>query len=257
MSATERLAGIARLYGLAAFERFRAATVTVIGVGGVGSWAAESLARSGIGRLVLIDPDDVCLTNSNRQLHAHDGHYGRPKVAVLAERFRAINPELEVVTHAEFFSARNADELLAPAPAAVVDAIDAVRAKCELIAHCRAAGIPVVVSGGAGGLKDPTRVRVDDLARSVHDPLLAQVRRRLRAEFGFPKARQQGRAPKFGVEAVFSDETPVYPTPEGGTSCERPAELPAGLRCDAGFGTATHLTASFGLAAAARVLARL
>lgn len=254
MSAIDRLSGIARLYGVPAFERFRAATVTVVGLGGVGSWAAESLARSGIGRLVLIDPDDVCLTNSNRQLHAHDGHYGRPKVAVLAERFRAINPELEVVTHQVFFSERNADELLAGPPQAVVDAIDSVRAKCHLVARCREAGIPVVVSGGAGGLRDPTRVRSDDLARSAHDPLLAQVRKRLRAEFGFPKAPQKGRAPKFGVVAVFSDEAPVYPTNAGGVSCERPADSPAGLRCDAGYGTATHLTATFGLVAAARIL---
>jgi len=250
----ERFSGIARLYGTAALERFRRATVTIVGIGGVGSWAAESLARSGIGSLVLVDPDDLCVTNTNRQIHALEGSFGRPKTAALAERLRAIQPGIRLVEHQAFFSERSAEGQLEPAPDAVVDAIDSLRAKCFLLAECHRRGIPVIVSGAAGGRRDPTRVRVDDLARSARDPLLAGVRKKLRGEFGFPKADERGRARKFGIEAVFSEEAPLYPTCEGEVSAQRPEALPAGLRCDAGYGSVTHVTATFGLIAAGRVL---
>jgi tRNA A37 threonylcarbamoyladenosine dehydratase len=250
----DRFSGIARLYGTAALERFRAARVVVVGVGGVGSWSAESLARSGIGTLVLVDPDDLCVTNTNRQIHALDGSFGRPKTAALAARLRAIQPGIRIVEHQDFFSERTADAQLDPAPDAVVDAIDSLRAKCSLLAHCHRRSIPVIASGAAGGRRDPTRIRVDDLSRSLQDPLLAGVRKKLRAEFGFPKADERGRGRRFGIEAIFSDEPPLYPTCEGEVSSRRPEDLPGGLRCDAGYGSATHVTATFGLIAAGRVL---
>lgn len=257
MSATERLAGIARLYGNAAFERFQSSAVMVVGVGGVGSWAAESLARSGIGELILVDPDDLCITNTNRQIHAIDGAYGKPKTRVLAERLRAIQPEIKIREHQEFYSARNAKEILTPHPDIVIDAIDSLRAKCHLIASCHGQQIPVITSGAAGGRRDTTRIRAADLAHTSKDSLLAAVRRELRNSHGFPKAPERGATEDFGIEAIYSEETPVYPTCDGGISQERPDSLPGGIRCDAGYGSATHVTASFGMATAGKALERL
>jgi tRNA A37 threonylcarbamoyladenosine dehydratase len=253
----DRFSGIGRLYGLASLDRFRRAHVAVVGVGGVGCWAAECLARSGIGALTLIDADDLCVTNTNRQIHALDGTYGRPKVGVMAERLRAIQPEIVVTERQEFLSDRNVDEFLDAGFDAVIDAIDAVRAKCVLLARCRERGVPVVACGGAGGRRDAGGIRVADLARTRDDALLMAVRKRLRDEHGFPKARAGEKVRKFGIEAIYSEEPPLFPTCDGGVSHERPADLPAGLRCDAGYGTATHVTAVFGMVAAGRVLEQL
>jgi len=254
MSVTDRMSGIARLYGQRAFERFQASKVMVVGIGGVGSWAAESLARSGVGELILVDPDDLCITNTNRQIHAIEGTYGKPKAAVLAERLRLIQPGIQITEVQSFYSERNAEELLSPAPDAVIDAIDSLRAKCDLLSRCSKRDIRVISSGAAGGRRDVTKIRTTDLAHTSKDSLLAAVRRELRNEFGFPKAPQRGATDDFGIEAVYSEETPVFPTCDGGVSHERPQELPGGLRCDAGYGSATHVTATFGLAAAGRVL---
>lgn len=253
----DRFSGIARLYGQAALQRFRTAHVAVVGLGGVGSWTAESLARSGIGRLTLMDPDDLCITNTNRQLHAVEGKIGMPKTSALASRLRAINPEIELRELPTFYTASTAGEFFSDAPDAVVDAIDALRAKCHLLATCHELGIPVVASGAAGGRRDATRIRVADLAHTRRDSLLASVRKQLRAGHGFPKAPERGAVPGFGIDAVFSDEAPVFPTCDGGISGERPDNLPGSIGCDAGYGSATHVTAAFGLAAAGRILERL
>ena len=253
----DRFSGIARLYGTAALERLRHAHVAVVGVGGVGCWAAECLARSGIGKITMIDADDLCVTNTNRQIHAMDGTYGKPKVGVMALRLRAIQPEIVVTERQEFLSDRNVDDFLDGGFDAVIDAIDAVRAKCVLLARCRERHVPVIACGGAGGRRDATAIRVADLARTRDDALLMAVRKRLRDEHGFPKARAGEKIKKFRIEAVYSEEPPLYPTCEGEVSPERPEDLPSGLRCDAGYGTATHVTAVFGMIAAGRVLAGL
>ena len=254
-NAQQRFGGIARLYGRAALERFTSARVAVIGIGGVGSWAAEALARSGIGSLSLVDLDELCITNTNRQIHALEGSIGHSKSRAMAERIRAINPDARVQAVEAFFSERNADELLADGIDAVVDAIDAMHPKCHLLAACRVRGIPVVTCGAAGGRRDPTLIRMTDLAKTHNDALLQQVRRNLRAEHGFPKG---GTKPKrFGIPAVFSPELPKFPHCDGSVSPDRPDELPAGIRCDAGYGTVTHLTASFGFFAASWVLEHL
>jgi tRNA A37 threonylcarbamoyladenosine dehydratase len=253
----DRFSGIARLYGTAALERFRRAHVAVVGVGGVGGRAGHSLGRSGIGKITMIDADDLCVTNTNRQIHAMDGTYGKPKVGVMALRLRAIQPEIVVTERQEFLSDRNVDDFLDGGFDAVIDAIDAVRAKCVLLARCRERQVPVIACGGAGGRRDATAIRVTDLARTRDDALLMAVRKRLRDEHGFPKAPTGEKVKKFGIEAVYSEEPPLYPTCEGGVSHERPEDLPSGLRCDAGYGTATHVTAVFGMIAAGRVLAGL
>jgi tRNA A37 threonylcarbamoyladenosine dehydratase len=245
-----RFGGIVRLYGRAGAERLARARVAVVGVGGVGSWTVEALARSGVGSLTLIDLDEVCTSNVNRQLHALDDTVGQSKVAVMAARVRGINPRCEVAAEARFFTESTAAALLSAGFDCVVDAIDQVANKCLLIAACRGRGIPVVVSGGAGGRRDPTALRVADLARTSHDPLLAEVRSRLRRDHGF--SRDGG---EFGVPCVFTQEPPVYPAPDGSVCGVPPASAGAGeslrMNCNSGFGSAAFVTGAFGLAAAA------
>jgi tRNA A37 threonylcarbamoyladenosine dehydratase len=238
-----RFGGLARLYGPGGLQRLLQASVCVVGIGGVGSWAAEALARSGVGHITLIDLDDVCVSNVNRQLHALEGAIGRPKVEVMAERIRAIHPACQVRAVAEFFTETTADEILSAPFDFVVDAIDQVANKCLLIARSRQKGITIVSSGGAGGRRNPAAVEVADLAQTKHDPLLQQVRKKLREIHGFP------RDPKtpFGVPCVFSTEPAVAP-----------AEACAGrVTCDNGYGTASFVTGTFGLVAASCVVSKI
>jgi len=248
-----RFGGIARLFGSAALPRLAAARVAVVGVGGVGSWTVEALARSGVGHLALIDLDDVCVTNINRQLPALDGTIGRPKVEVLADRIRRINPDCQVTAHTQFFTESTADELLAPGFDHVVDAVDRMSIKALIIDACQTRGIPVVTCGSAGGRRDPGQVRVADLGRAGHDELLRQVRRRLRREHGYARGENQ----IYGVPAVFSPEPPVFPRPDGSCATGRPDEA-AGMRldCAGGYGAATFVTGVFGFLAAGVVVGR-
>ena len=250
----ERFGGVARLYGRVGLERLRVAHVCVVGVGGVGSWVVEALARSGIGALTLIDLDDVCVTNVNRQLPALDGQIGRPKITVLAERVRLIHPGCRVEPIAEFFTAATAEQLLATRYDFVVDATDKLTNKCLLIAGCRERGLPVLTIGGAGGKRDGTAVRVVDLSRSEQDELLRQVRRKLRRDFGFPREQQQ----EFGVSCVYSPEKPVFPWSDG-TCATEPEEGGESLTldCASGFGTTTFVTGAFGFAAAGEIVRRI
>lgn len=254
-----RFGGIARLYGQAGLQRLRTAHVMVVGVGGVGSWVVEALARSGVGALTLVDLDEVCVSNVNRQLPALDGTIGQPKVEVLAQRVRAINPECRVQPLMEFFTESSAERLLGltdPKLNFVVDAIDAITNKCRLIALCHARQLPVIVCGGAGGRRDPTQIRRTDLSLATHDRLLSEVRKRLRQEHGFPRDGK-----KFGVECICSAEIPVFPQKDGTVCPAAEAEAKPGesrrLNCDWGFGSATHVTGAFGFAAAAAVVSRL
>lgn len=247
-----RFAGVARLLGADSLTRLRQAHVCVVGVGGVGSWAVEALARSGVGRLTLVDGDEVCLSNTNRQLHALDGECGRPKVEVLAHRVRRINPECAVIAECCFFTDRTAARLLEKRFDFLVDAIDRPSQKCLLIAACRARGIPVVTSGGAAGRRDPTALRVADLTRSTHDALLQEVRRGLRREHGFPR---EGRL--FGVECVYSTEQVGLPAVAVGVAGVRHAEADPKRGGGGLLGTAAFVTGAFGLAAAGVVVRRL
>ncbi|MGM0982615.1 MAG: tRNA cyclic N6-threonylcarbamoyladenosine(37) synthase TcdA [Pseudomonadota bacterium] len=249
-----RFGGIRRLYGQRAVEHFRRAHVVVVGVGGVGSWTVEALARSGIGKLTLIDLDDVCVSNVNRQLHALEDTIGRPKVEVLAERCRAIQPGIEVVADTAFVTPANLAKRIPTDADHLVDAIDSVVAKAALIAWCKRRKLPITVTGAAGGQTDPTRIRVADLSRTEHDPLLAKVRARLRRDFGFSRNPKR----RFSVECVYSDEQLVYPGSDGEVCFQKPSEGESTrLDCASGFGAATFVTGSFGFTAAARVMARL
>lgn len=242
-----RFGGIGRLYGPEALVRFTGAHVAVVGVGGVGSWAVESLARSAVGTLTLIDLDNVAVSNVNRQLHAITPDFGKAKVTALAERCRLINPAIVVHEVEDFVTPENVAELLHGGFDYVIDAIDQMKTKVAIIAHCRRQRIPLITTGAAGGQIDPTRITIDDLTRTIQDPLLSKVRAQLRKHHNFPR----GEKARFGIDAVYSSEPLRYPT----QACA-PGAAPAGLNC-AGFGSAMAVTASFGLFAAGRVLQRL
>lgn len=242
-----RYGGVARLYGEAALARLRCARVAVAGIGGVGSWAVEALARSGVGGLRLIDLDHVAESNINRQIHALESSLGQAKVVAMAERIAQIDARIEVRCVDDFVTEGNVATLFDGPLDFVIDAIDDVRAKAALVAWCRRAGIGLVTVGAAGGQTDPTRIAVADLARTTQDPLLARLRARLRRDYGFPRAA--GR--RFRVDAVYSTEPLRYPD----AACT-PLRRPQGLNC-AGFGSSVAVTASFGLAAAARAIDRL
>ena len=248
-----RFGGIARLYGNSAAARIARARVLVIGIGGVGAWVAEALARGGVGHLGLMDGDDICITNTNRQIHALDHTIGQAKTTAMADRLRAIHPAITIDPHNLFFDRSTIHALTAGNWDMVVDAIDAVPAKCLLLATCREHAIPIITCGGAGGKADGTKVRADDLARSVQDPLLRQVRKALRKDFGFPRDENM----PFGIPAVFSIERPVFPWADGSICADPEPGSSLRLDCASGFGTAAHVTGAFGLAAAGLVLRHL
>jgi tRNA A37 threonylcarbamoyladenosine dehydratase len=251
--AQARFGGVDRLYGQGTVARLSACHVAVIGLGGVGSWAVEALVRSGVGRLTLVDADDVCLSNSNRQLHALDGQFGRNKAELLAERCRAINPRVHAEAVPQFLTPSNLEALLDRGYDLVLDACDSFRSKVEMIAWCRRRKLPLVAVGSAGGRTDPTQVRVRDLSRTEHDALLALVRKKLRTEFNFPK----NAARYFGVPAVYSLENVRYPQADGSVCGTRPAlgaDAALKLDCGAGLGAATHVTGAFAFAAVGKAL---
>lgn len=248
-----RFGGVARLYGAAALKHFAQAHLCVIGVGGVGSWVAEALARTAIGELTLIDFDNLAESNVNRQIHALSATLGQAKVSALEERIAQINPFCKVHAVEDFVTAANLDALIgAPGYDYVIDAMDDARAKVALLAFCRARGIRVLTVGSAGGKTDPTRIEVRDLTRTEQEPLLAKVRRRLRTEENFPRSPKH----KFGIEAVFSTEPIRQPEPAGSCALAGGVQGITGLNC-AGYGSAVAVTATFGLVAAGQVLRQL
>jgi tRNA A37 threonylcarbamoyladenosine dehydratase len=247
-----RFEGVRLLYGEAAFRRFRKAHVCVVGVGGVGSWAVEALARSGIGKLTLVDPDSVIPSNMNRQIQAMQGTLDRRKITVLTERIREINPACRVAEMPEKVTLENPDALFGNQDFDhVIDAIDDMFAKTALIAWCHENGVPLVTVGGAGGQTDPTRIAVCDLCRTEQEPLLARVRKRLRQKYGFPRGTRP-----FGIDAVYSSEPLKYPD---GVAAVLP-DMQEGRLAQPGslrFGTSVTVTATFGMTAASVVLRRL
>ena len=249
-----RFGGIGRLYGLPALARFGAAHVCVIGVGGVGSWVVEALARSAIGELTLIDLDNVAESNINRQIQALTGTIGQAKIGALAERIAQINPACRVNLIEDFIDPDNLDTMIGgKGYDYVVDAIDSVRAKAALIAYCRDHALPVITIGSAGGKTDAARIEVRDMTRTEQEPLLKMVRKRLRTEYGFPRSLKT----RFNVDAVFSMEPVSLPEEDASCAIDGAAtEGITGLNC-AGFGSAMVVTATFGMIAAGHVLNKL
>ncbi len=244
-----RFGGIARLYGAGLLSRLQSAHVAVVGIGGVGSWAAEGLARSAVGRITLVDLDMVAESNVNRQVHALEGEFGKAKVSAMAQRIQAINPACLVTEIEDFVTPENVDTILAGHFDYVIDAIDQVRSKAAMIDWSKRRGVPLITAGAAGGQIDPTQIRVADLALTIQDPLLARVRSLLRKDYGFTREAKR----KFGIPAVFSGEPLRYP--DRAIGCAEPRAL-SGLNC-AGFGSSVCVTAPFGLLAAGEALRAL
>jgi tRNA A37 threonylcarbamoyladenosine dehydratase len=230
-----RFGGVSRLYGPELRERFLNATVVVAGLGGVGSWAAEALARTGIGHLVIIDFDHISESNTNRQLHAIEGQFGKAKVEAMKERILQINPEINLTACDEFLEPENLDRLI-PANALILDATDSVQTKIALSVWAVKNNRALVMCGAAGGKSDPTSVRCEDLSRTEQDALLAKVRQGLRQDHGFSRNLKK----KIGIRAIYSHE------PRAGASS-------GGLACS-GYGSTVMVTAACGLAAAAEIL---
>lgn len=245
-----RFGGVERLYGPGSLEKIRKAHVLVVGIGGVGSWVAEALARSGIGSLTLVDLDDVCESNVNRQIHALDGQIGRPKTEAMAERCRLINPNVEVRALHAFYTEKTAEAIFDTQYDFAMDAIDSVNHKCALIDFSRRKGIPILTSGGAGGRIDPTQIRVADLTKSFNDKLLQRVRKKLRQDYSYPRERRR----RFKIECVFSPEEARYPK---SCSTEDEERTSRRLDCASGYGAAAHITGAFGLIAAARIVQKI
>lgn len=249
-----RFGGTQRLYSVAGQHKLCDAKVTVVGIGGVGSWVAEALARTAIGHITLVDLDDICVTNTNRQIHAHHENIGRMKVEVMAERILAINPQCQVNAVSDFISPDNQAELLADKPDYVVDAIDSVPAKAALIAYCKRQKIRIISIGGAGGQKDPLKITCADLSRTTQDPLAAKVRSELRRKYNFSKNPKR----RFGVECVYSTEQLVYPTANGKVCQQKQFnDGSVKLDCSGGLGASVTVTATFGMVAAAKVINKL
>jgi tRNA A37 threonylcarbamoyladenosine dehydratase len=249
-----RFGGIARLYGEQGYKTLQAAHFCVIGIGGVGSWVAESLARTAVGNITLIDLDDICITNTNRQIHANQSTIGKSKVEVMKQRIIAINPQCHVEAIEDFVTSENLTELIDKKFDYVIDAIDSVNIKSAIIAHCKRNKIKLVTIGGAGGQTDPSLIKIADLSQTYQDPLLAKVRNQLRREYNFSRNVKR----KFSVDAVFSSEQLKYPDAHGGV-CLAKQQNDGAMRldCSGGFGAATHVTASFAFFAVSKAVQKL
>ena len=263
-----RFGGVRRLYGDVGLAKFQAAHIVVIGIGGVGSWAAEALARNAIGEITLIDLDNIAESNVNRQLHAVDGAFGKAKVTAMRTRILSINPSCKVTEIEDFVTSENIKKLLDFYMSGIVDCIDDAKAKAALAAFCKTKNIPLIMIGGAGGRLDSTRIKTADLANVSNDKLLAKVRNILRKDYGFPKGKDgiNAKQSKMNVTCVYSDEPAMMP-PEAtniktkGHATSSDAQLMScdlepsitGLNC-AGYGSSVCVTAPFGFAAAGLML---
>jgi tRNA threonylcarbamoyladenosine dehydratase len=252
--AQHRFGGIIRLYGTKALIKLQASHVLIIGIGGVGSWAAEALVRSGVGAITLMDLDDVCITNINRQVHATQHSIGQSKSQAMAERLQAINPALDVKVINDFLDHDNIEHYITRNYSLVIDAIDAVMVKTKLINHCKRQKIRVITIGSAGGKKDPQKITASDLSKTKNDALLSKVRNNLRRLHQFSRNAKQ----RFAIVAVYSTEQMTYPD-DAGETCNTKTFLDesARLDCSQGFGAATMVTATFAFVAVTEAIKKL
>ncbi len=244
--------GLSRVFGHDQAALLATLKVCVVGIGGVGSWTVEALARTGVGHITMIDHDDVTAGNINRQLHALVDTLGESKVSLMYERVKKINPMCDVVAEDDFLAIKNLEHYLGRDYDVVIDAIDSIRFKAAMIAFCRRRKVRIITTGGAGGRLDPTRVSIADLSKTWNDALAAKVRQRLRADYGFTRNPSR----RFGVDCVYSSEQPVYPTGAGAVTHAKPGVAGASLDCEQGYGSISWVTGTFGLVAASRAVER-
>ena len=243
----QRFGGIGRLYTPEGLAKLRQSHICVIGIGGVGSWAVEALARSGIGKITMIDMDDICVTNINRQIHALTSTVATLKTEAMKTRIAEINPECQVEIIDDFISPDNLADYLNRGYDYVIDAIDSVKTKAALIAYCKRNKIRLITTGGAGGQTDPSQIQIADLSKTIQDPLASKVRSLLRKEYHFSQNPKR----KFGVDCVFSTQPLIFPKMSEG------CEISATMNCANGFGAVTIVTATFAFFAVGRVIDKL
>lgn len=251
MTPQHSFSGIQRLFGLHGFEKISCAHVAVVGIGGVGSWAAECLARTGIGQITLIDLDDISVSNINRQLHAMHSTVEASKVETMKHRILDINPDCKVEAIEDFVTSETITEYIGTHIDVVIDAVDSISAKTEMIAFCKRNKIKIITLGGAGGQIDPLQITVADLAKTKQDPLAAKLRSELRRKYNFSKNPKRN----FGVECVYSTEQLRYPRDDGTVSFEKQSQQGTGkMDCSTGFGSFVGVTSNFGMIAASRAI---
>lgn len=252
MFTDDRGFALQRVYGNAGVKHLPKLRIAVVGVGGVGSWAVEALARTGVGHLTLVDHDDVTVSNINRQLPALDSTVGKPKVEVLKQRIGDINPDCDVDAEEDFLVEKNLEHYLVREFDMVIDAIDNIRFKAAMINFCRRQKISIITTGGAGGRVNPLAVDVADLSRTWNDALAAKVRSRLRAQYGYTRNPKR----RFGVDCVYSSEQPVYPDGDGDVTRTKPGVPGVRLDCAQGYGSTSFVTGTFGLVAASHAVSK-
>jgi tRNA A37 threonylcarbamoyladenosine dehydratase len=253
MNVARRFGGVSRLYGVNGLAKLQTMHICVIGIGGVGSWAAEAVARNAVGTITLIDLDNIAESNVNRQLHAVDGAFGKAKVTAMAERIKTINPAVVVHEIEDFVTVENVNEMLGKDFDGIIDCIDDAKAKAAIAAFCEQKNIPIVMIGAAGGRLDATLIKQADLIQVSHDKLLAKVRSLLRRDYGYSTGHSaKGKSAKLGLMCVYSDEMVIKPS----QICETSDSAITGLNC-AGYGSSVCVTASFGFAAVGLLLQQL
>lgn len=246
----EKFGSLSRVYGQEMVQFLTGLHICVVGIGGVGSWAVEALARSGVGKITLVDGDTISKGNTNRQIHTLESTIGQPKVEVMKQRILDINPECKVQIIQQFIDGDNLRDILERGYDCVIDAIDAYKSKASIIYCCKRNKIPVVTTGGAGGLLDPTQIQVSDLSSTWNDPLAAKVRSWLRYKYGFTSNKKYS----FGVPCIYSIEQQRYPEKGGKVGYCKPGVSGLSLDCAFGYGSSVAVTASFGFAAAAKAI---
>ena len=234
------------MYGTNDYAQLQQLRICVVGIGGVGSWVVEALARTGVGHITMIDHDDVTPGNINRQLHALQSTVGQSKVELMKARVLEINPECDAVAEDDFLAEKNLFDYLLRDFDMVIDAIDSIRFKAAMIYFCRRNKIPMVTTGGAGGRVNPAAVEIADLSVTWNDALAAKVRSRLRSNYGFSANPIR----RFGIPCVFSTEQPVYPQEDGNVGHNKPGVAGARLDCEQGYGSVSFVTGTFGFMAA-------
>jgi tRNA A37 threonylcarbamoyladenosine dehydratase len=250
----DRFMGFTQLVGPDAYARISRSSVCVVGLGGVGSWTVEALARCGVGTLTLVDLDEVCVTNVNRQLHALTSTVGISKADVLGSRVREINPSCNVRVLKKFFSQKTADEILGCGYSLVLDTIDTADHKVALLAECVSRSIPAITVGSAGNRTSPTSARVEDLSKTIHDPLLQIVRKRLRQDYAFPRSERT----RFDIPCVYAPlQRGARDVEERHCSVDEQLPKARAKSCNAGLGSAVFMTGTIGFIAAAEAISFL
>lgn len=251
-----RFGGIARLYGTKELAKLASAHVLIVGLGGVGSWVVEALTRSGIGQLTIVDLDDVCITNTNRQLCATVETIGHSKALTLKKRAQSINPEIKINCIEEFFSEKTFENIISTSYDFVVDCIDSLDSKCLLVSECHKRNIPIITIGGAAGKIDPTQIKIDDLAFSMNDSLLQRLRKKLRRDYGFKKTpgKSLKSRKKMGIFCLYSPEPQRYPNANGEVCNTPDPETNLKLDCQTGMGSSLMVTGTFAFMAASIVV---